>query len=170
MMDEPDRKKFIYKVIALPSYNLLSFAYKEVKDQVPIIKEDLSLSLSGYCTVLGNRLIFNPDLFTRFGSIPYKNGVRKSEIYIRRSTIVTDSVKFLLPDHYKIEKVPQKQSIASSFGDYTSEILTDSGSIIYVRSLSIKKGIYPVSSYKSFIEFCEGITLADENKVSLLKE
>ncbi len=45
MMDEADRKKFIFKLIALPSYNLMSFVYNEVKDLVPSINEVLSLSV-----------------------------------------------------------------------------------------------------------------------------
>jgi hypothetical protein len=169
MMDQEDKKRYIQKQITIPAYNLNSFSYKEERGILPSICEELDLDLSGLGTLTGNRLVFNPNIFTRFGKLPSRTQERKTPINIRRSYSEFDTVRFALPTNFKIDRLPEKRIIKNQFGEYSSEMHFEDNRLIYIRSLKLFEGLYLPKDYLSFVDFCEQISLADGNRISLVK-
>jgi hypothetical protein len=167
--DESDKRKFIEVNINIPNCILNSYNLKEKNLIIPEIKEELNLSINHLCVILGNRLILKPDLMTKFADIPYRTSNRKSGICIRRPYNEIDTVTYRLPAGYKIENVPDKVTMSTKFGEYTSELQSAGKGLIYVRTLKLFNGNYPASDYPGFVDFCEKISVSDENKVMLVK-
>ena len=168
-MDEKDRLKFVQSRIAIPSFNLISFSHKEQRNIVPVITENLNLSLLNYGTIIGNRILINPNLMTRFGKLPYRTKDRKSVISIRRPYIEKDTIILKVPVNYKMDPVPEKRSVISKFGEYTVIITCNKNVIIYSRLFKFFNGNYPVSDYNGFVDFCEKVSASDERKIVLVK-
>ncbi len=166
-MDENDRKLFIQKQISLPIFNLLSYSFSEDRSIVPCITENLKISLPNYGAIVGKRMYFNPNILSRFAKVPYRTQERKSEIYLRRSYQELDTIEYIIPLNYLVDKLPDKKNFKSKFGEYSSEVTSNGDKIKYVRLLKFTKGQYPVSDYNSFVDFCEQISVADQGKVIL---
>lgn len=169
MLDETDRKKNIQNRITIPSYDLLSYNHTEKKQVNPSIDEELKLYLPNFGTIMGNRILINPNLISRFGKLPYSTKERKSVIKVSRPLFETDSITVILPVNIKVDVLPEKNSIASRFGEYSSVFLTNNKEIRYIRTFRFFKGEYPASDYQEFIDFCEKISIADEVKIALIK-
>jgi transglutaminase-like putative cysteine protease len=169
MMDETDRREYIQKRIPIQSFDLKSFKYTEIRESVPSAKEELNLILPNYGILTGDHMIFNPNLLARFGKLPYSLKDRKSEIYIKRPYILTDSIIFKLPLNYKVELVPQNSRVNIKFGEYSTDLSYDNRELRYVRKFKFFRGSYPASEYGGFVNFCENISASDERKVILVK-
>lgn len=167
-LDETDRKKFIQKRITIPSFNLLGFNHTEVKEIIPSVREEITLSLPNYGTKIGKGILFSPNLMTRIDSIPYKTKERRSAISIRRPHIETDSIIFKLPLSFKIDQIPEKVSISTKFGEYSNEVKYINNELIYIRTFRLFKGDYPLTDYDQFMSFFEKILVSDESKIALL--
>jgi hypothetical protein len=169
-MDEVDGRKFVQSKISIPSYRLISYSHKEDKSIIPAIKENLNLTLINYGIVMGNKIILKPNLMTRVTELPVGTKDRKSEICIRRPFEEIDTVIFRIPAGFKIAQIPARVTIATKFGEYSSEILSDDNTITYLRSFKLFNNIYSVSDYPAFVDFFEKISFSDEIKIALFKD
>jgi hypothetical protein len=168
-LDEIDKRKFLQAHISIPSYNLVSYSYKEDRQLIPTIHEVLNLRLTDYGTIVGNRIILKPNLMTRIENQPYKTKDRKSDIRIRRAFSNTDTITYILPKGYKMDNIPAPVSVKSKFGEYSSAITFDTKGIKYTRKLNLYEGDYPVTDYPEFTDFFEKISVFDERKIALIK-
>jgi hypothetical protein len=168
-LDETDRKKNIQKRITIPSYNLLSYNHTEKKQVMPSIDEELKLEVPNFGTIMGTRMLINPNLISRFGKLPYRTKERKSVISVKRPLFESDSITITLPLNIKVDQLPEKSIIASRFGEYSNDFSTDGKAIRYIRKFKFFKGEYPASYYQEFIDFCEKISNSDEVKIALIK-
>ncbi len=168
-MDETDKRKFIQSQISINSYNLVGFSFSDEKNMIPAIIEDLKLRFQNLGIVMGNRIILKPNLMTAIDNLPYRTKDRKSEISIRRGYCKIDTVTYTIPVGFKIDQVPEKISVVTRFGEYTSEILTDNLGLKYIRALKLFSGTYPATDYPEFVDFFERISVSDEIKIIIVK-
>jgi transglutaminase-like putative cysteine protease len=169
LKDDSDKKKFILESIPISSFKLLSYSHTEKRSIIPSIFEETNLLLQNYGSNIGNRIIFNPNLIARVGDLPSRTKERIAPINIRRSLVEIDTVYFNVPDSFRIEHVPSKIVFSTKFGDYSSEISIVKNGLKYIRSFRLYKGIYSQNDFDSFVDFFERISVADENKVTLIQ-
>jgi hypothetical protein len=169
LMDEEDRKKFMQKRIGQNAFTIISFRHSETRKIIPRIDESLELSMPNYGTIIGDRMLINPNLLTRFGTVPYRTKERRSVIRIKRPYIQSDTIIFNLPLNYLVEQVPENIYLKSKFGEYSTEITYDAKTLKYIRKFRFFRGDYPPSDYEEFVGFCEKITGADEKKSVVMK-
>jgi hypothetical protein len=169
LMDATDKKKFIQARIGIPGFSLVSFSHSEDKKIIPVIHENINLALPGYGTVMGNRILLNPNLMTRSMKPPARVKERRSDIIIRRTYNETDTVVIKIPAGYSADHLPEKVTLATQFGDYSSGISSDGKNLKYIRALNFNKGRYPVEEFNQFVDFCEKISSLDERKIAIIK-
>jgi hypothetical protein len=167
--DDIFRKKSFEKRIPVKSYNLGKYSYREKKDLVPSVFEDIEMTLPNYCSASGNRMFFVPDLMTRFGKVPSVSSARISPVHIKRPYIEKDTVVFNIPAGYRVEQVPENKSIKTKFGEYRSSVSYDKTRLIFMREFKLFGGDYPPADYPEFVSFCEKTAVADERKAVLQK-
>lgn len=165
-----DRKRMILDETNIPGTLLNDFNYTEVPGKIPAINEVLDLDVPRYATISGVRMLVPVVPVGRQRDIPRKVIERKSEVVIKRSTVITDSVMVIVPEGFEIESVPSGFNIESVFGHYSlSATVTEPGKIRCIRTLELKKGKHPAVRYNELIEFYRKIAAADISKVSLKK-
>lgn len=168
MSAEKVRNELVVNSIDIPSFELESYRYNEIKSYVPVIEEDIKLKVKSYATKFGKRLLFEINLLNKQEFQFKRPGKRKNDIVIRREFQETDTITYELPNNYTIESIPKATIVNSEFGNYTTLITADSTKIVYVRNFSMHKGSYPNTSFGDFKKFYSDIKNADKQKVVLI--
>ena len=165
-----DRKRMILDETNIPGTLLNQFNYTEIPGEIPAINEVIDLDIPRYATISGVRMLVPVVPVGRQRDVPRKVSERKSEVIIKRSTVVTDSVVVIVPEGFEIESVPSGFSVESVFGHYSlSASVSGPGKILCIRNLELVKGKHPAVRYNELIEFYRKIAAADLSKVSLKK-
>jgi hypothetical protein len=162
-------KEYLEEELEFATYTVDNFSYKENKNILPSIEEDLSLSVDHYATISGKRLFITPNIMTR-SSRKLKSGEeRKFDIDLDMEYTDTDRVEIEIPPGYKPESVPADVFIESKFGKYKASILMDQNKIIYTRSIEQFSGNFPKTDYPAMLKFYDDIYKSDRNKLVFVK-
>lgn len=164
-----EQKDFLLKTIKIPSFQLNSFEFDEVKYPEPVISGSLKFSIRNYTSMMGDRIVLPVNLINDLDIIPESLSDRKSEILIRRSESIVDSIVFYLPENYKVENHSAPVILETDFGKYKCNIVYDEPRVVYTRSLLINKGNFPVERYNDLVSFYRNIHGADQAKVIFIK-
>jgi hypothetical protein len=167
-MDDADKNKYLKEKLSIPSFELVSFKYSEIKDRIPSIIEDLSLGIRDYGSVSGQKMVFYPNILTR-NSVPLVTKKRRSPVLVRRSYHEYDSITYVLPSGFRADSKPIEYHLNSDFGDYSYRCFPIDNKLIYIRSLKLFKGLFETSRYTDLIDFLEKIETADSRQVALTK-
>jgi transglutaminase-like putative cysteine protease len=169
LMDDTDRKKSLQKSIDIKSFEILKYKHSEIRAVKPSIKESLELKINGHGIIVGNRMLINPNLMTRFSGLPSRTRERKSGIRLRRESLTVDTVIVRLPVGYKFEGLPENTIYSSKFGSYETRFIPGTNEITYIRKLEVNKGDFPAADYDEFLGFLEKIATSDEKRIPLVK-
>ena len=164
-----EQKKAIYQKTDIPTFDLNQFSYAVQKSSIPSATEKLNITLRNYANVSGKRLFFCPNLMNKSSLMPPKNEERKNDIVRRTPYVDIDTVLYKLPESLHPEYMPEVIEIHSPFGSYEASFQAEQGGLLYVRKITINKGIFPASQYEELINFYQEINKADHTKVVLRK-
>jgi len=136
----------------------------------PEFTEKLSVSALAYATLNGNRLMFAPNAFNQFTSVPQRYRSRVNAVEIDRGFYDEDEFTITIPEGFTLEAKPKDMELSDVFGKYNVAYqVIDPNHIVYKRTLLINEGNYPASDYEKFRKFCEQIAKADNAKCVLIK-
>ena len=167
--DQTDRKKLVTKSIHIPNFELDNFSIQEFKAETPSAIEKLKLTVTDYCTKVGEKLMLCLNMMNKQSESPFPSADRKTPISFKWPVYEIDTVSYDLPQGYTLEKIPQKVSLQSDFGQYSTEVTKSGSTIRYIRTLKIFQADYPIEKYEDLVAFFEKIVTADENKVLLTR-
>ncbi|MFN3300569.1 MAG: DUF3857 domain-containing protein, partial [Sediminibacterium sp.] len=77
------RTQYLNQVISLPTYKVVNVVYKEEKQQIPKIYEELKIESPGFTSVSGKRLFIQPNLFNKMGARLPESIFRKYPIVLK---------------------------------------------------------------------------------------
>ncbi len=154
----------------LATYHVNNFQYREIKEAIPALEEQLDMNIANYATVTGKRLFIQPNLVSRYGSKMSADSSRKFPIVMGNGWKDVDTVSFILPGTYTKEAMPADTKFQSKFGEYSSSIVFDGSKITYYRSLLMRGGNYQPADYNELVDFYEKIFKADRSRVVLVKK
>lgn len=164
------QENWIRKLFEVPDITINRYNFSEVDDNSPIIELSTELQLKKYAPFSGQRIFFNPNLLERRKTIPKSVEKRLSPIRFHYQYLDIDSIKYIIPESYKVETIPKDLIIESSFGKFLSRTITDeNNSIIYIRSLEINKYLIPPDNYNDYQDFFAKIAKADKQQIILIK-
>jgi len=134
-----------------------------------VFTEEVELSALKYASNMGERMMFNVNLFNRNTYVPTRYKDRKLPFEVTRGFVYKDSVKIKLPDGYEIEAMPKSETIESEFGDYILNLKKDSDNhIIYQREFFLKKGFYDKKKYANYRDFRKKVSKLENAKIVLI--
>ncbi|MBW8686862.1 DUF3857 domain-containing protein [Chitinophaga rhizophila] len=152
------------------SYDVQRYDWKEQKSLLPFIDEQIGISARNYATVTGKRMFIEPNLLNKRAGRLSSDSSRQSDIYLHYSYRDIDSVKITIPDGYSAETMPQPVTLQSPFGRYTSSTVLEGNTIIYIRSIDHRGGMYPAGSYEELVKFYNSMYKADRSRIVLVKK
>lgn len=168
--DHDQQKKWLEHHLDIPSFDITSFAIKNVKEKIPSAILTADLKLNRFATVSGKRIFLTPNLMNRNSSIPEKLDDRKTEIVKRIGFIDVDTIRYRLPEEIYPEFLPEDINIKSRFGEYEASYKVEQSNLVYIRKLRMNKGEFPADSYQELIDFHRGINKADNTKMVFMSK
>jgi hypothetical protein len=140
------------------------------KDKISFT-EKIDISAVNYGSTSGNRMLFVVNAFNNYNALIKKIRNRKNPFEIQRGYYDDDNVVVHLPQGYAIEAFPNTVELNSKFGEYKIEFVKkDENTILYKRSLLVKKGTYSNKEYDEYRLYMEQINKNDNAKVILIKK
>jgi len=163
-----EQKKWLYKQVQLPSFNIEKFSLERKKGRVPEVREQLALQVNKYASLSGKRLFLTPNFMNQLANIPPKADNRSLEVVREMAYHDTDEIRYQLPaGAFEVEFLPEAQTIKSIFGEYTCSVKMEKEVITYTRSLKMNNGRFPAASYAELLDFYRKINKADKLQVVL---
>lgn len=157
--DQIRRVKSAYSFLQM---NVTKFVLSFIKQKIPLATENVSFSSPQYAASSGKMLTIPLNPVNRFQEIPAMVTDRKNQVYIAHGFIQTDSLCFHLPKGYSFSAIPQGVTVGNMFGEYKTQIKTEEQTLVYVRNFHLYSGIYPSSSYETFVKFLQQVTDYDQ--------
>lgn len=134
-------------------------------------KESLVVETNGYTSKAGNRILMNPNIFSRFKEVPKQRGKRHLPFQIRRGFSYNDTIEITLPEGYTMASMFEPIELKTEFGTYKASVLDLGGSkVLYQRALVLKSGTFPKEKFNNYLAFCKAIVKRDKSKIVLNKK
>jgi hypothetical protein len=143
--------------------------FKNDKENVEFT-EITNLQTTNYVSKAGNRILLNPNVFSRWTDIPEQDLKRDIGIEIRRGKTYIDQISIKLPESYKIESFFDPVKLETKFGNYSSSVkFSEDNTLIYTRKFVLESGKYESAEYSDFRDFFIQIAKNDNSKIVLIK-
>jgi hypothetical protein len=162
--NEIEISRMLSNNLSLPTFEVRSVAFKEFKSENPKSELAYQLSIRDFAAQSASRLFFTPSIFKTDYLVNDPISIRLYE-----STVVEDSLVYVLPYGYRVEHVPSGTMLESKFGTFSYEITVSGNKIFFQRRLEFIKGKHSTESFEEFHGFINSIAMADRERVVLKK-
>lgn len=158
-----EMKRMINEVMALGTFETDTASYREIKQGEPVSELSFDLTLNDFAIVAGTRIHFRPCL-NSFQRQPFDTvSVR---IYEVEDEI--DSIVYRFPAEYRAEYIPPPVFAEGPCGSYSYKVeALNDGSLLFMRKLSLKKGIYAGDRARELFAFLNTAARSDQRRIYL---
>jgi hypothetical protein len=167
-MSPEEQKKWLYKSIGIPNFDINKFEFIQKKDRIPSVTEKLQLSVRKWASKSGKRVFLPLNLLSVWGDVPARNDNRRTDLVLKMPFIDSDTVRYHLPEGYQVESQPENIAFQSAFGSYSVTVKIEQGVVTYIRRQEMKQGRYPNTVFNEFADFCKKMNKADRMQLVLL--
>ncbi len=164
-----DQRQWLYKHIAVPSFDLTAFALQDDAERLASVTETLALTIRKCASRSGSRLFLTLNLLSVWNTIPAPTA-RTTEFEIDLGFVDTDTVTVKLPAGLGVEFQPDPLRIDSKFGSYEAAVRVADGTLTYTRRMLRHRATYPPADYAAYADFCRKIAKADRAQVVLVRK
>lgn len=168
-MSPEEQRKWLYRNIDIPAFDLKSFAFDLKKGRMPEVNEKLELSLRQCVTLSGKRMFLTPNLMNRWSTLPQNTGKRQWDVVRTTAYTNVDTVVYEMPAGYTLEFKPNDTSYTTEFGSYKASVQVEGREVRYVRTLQMHKGRFKPEVYPTMVEFMNNVYKADIQQVVFVK-
>jgi transglutaminase-like putative cysteine protease len=132
---------------------------------------DADLSALNYGNLSSNKMMFALNVYNKYVSDVKRIRNRRNPFEIQRGYYDTDEIEISLATGFAIEFLPSNVELKGKYGEYKIEIIKkDDNTLIYKRSMLLKKGKYSSTEYDEYRLFMENISRNDNAKIILTKK
>ncbi len=165
----PNQKENYYKEYWDNINNLKIEKMDFVNDKEKIqLTEELALSAVNYGAITNGKMVFEINAYNHSSGNIKRIRNRKTSFEIQRGYTDKDEIAIELPLHFAIEFLPTNFELNTKFGEYKTEIIKKSNSsLVYKRTMFLKKGLYSNKEYDDFRLFMEQVAKNDNAKILL---
>jgi len=130
--------------------------------------ENVEISAVNYGSVSVNKIMFVVNGYNQLTGNIKRIRNRKNPFEIQRGYVDRDEIEISLPVGFSIEFLPSNFELKTKFGEYKTEIIKkDATSLVYKRTMFMKKGFYSNEEYDEYRLFMEQISRNDNAKIIL---
>ncbi|MEY4963699.1 MAG: hypothetical protein RLZZ323_1018 [Bacteroidota bacterium] len=165
----PHQKESYYKEYWDNINNLKLEKMNFVNDKEKVkLTEELELSAANYGVMTNGKMLFVINAYNHTSGNVKRIRNRKTPFEIQRGYVDKDEITIELPAHFSIEFLPNNFELNTKFGEYKTEIIKkNNSSLIYKRTMFLKKGLYANKEYDDFRLFMEQVEKNDNAKIIL---
>jgi hypothetical protein len=162
-------KEILNEELGLSTYNINAFAYKQKKQELPEVDEDLNITVANFATISGKRLFITPNILNR-STTKLTAEARKYPITFGMEYRDVDSVEIEVPAGYVPESIPVAVTIKNNFGSYSTNVTFANNKILYVRTHEQYAGTFPSADYAGLVTYYEAMYKSDRSRLVLKKQ
>lgn len=164
------QEEWLYKNIGISDFEIVDFEITNIPSAKPEATISANITARGFASSSGKRIFFTPNILNKRFSVPKEIEDRETDVILKMSYIDVDSIWFSMPEQMSPEFLPETVSLEEEFGSYKAEVINQEGTILYVRTMRIKKGRYAPETYDRLRTFYREVVKADKTKVVFRKE
>jgi transglutaminase-like putative cysteine protease len=165
------QEKWLKSYFKVAELKMNNYSFTKKNDNSNEIDLKVSITLPRYGSLSGNRIFFNPCIVERRTYVPDKISKKISPVRFNYPFTDIDTVKYILPDNYKVEALPKEVEIETSFGKFVSKSVENKdGPIIFIRLLEIKNYSIAPENYSEYRDFFAKVVKADRSQIVLVKK
>ncbi|MEM1095593.1 MAG: DUF3857 and transglutaminase domain-containing protein [Bacteroidota bacterium] len=165
-----ERERRIHAFLDLPSATLTSMRF----DHEGSVEATLAVEaeVRSYAASMGSRLFLTPNLMEQWSTVPPELDAPRTQPIVHSYAYAdTDTIRYVIPDGYTIEAMPEPVSIAYDFGKYeAATTLQDDGSLLFTRFVTITDTRIPPDEYENFRTFRQTAVGMDKAQIVLVKK
>ncbi|MBB6612325.1 DUF3857 domain-containing protein [Pontibacter sp. Tf4] len=164
-----DQRKWLYRNIGIPAFELNKFSLNLKKDRLPEVDETLELTLRQCATISGKRMFLTPNLMNKWNSTP--NIIEKRQWDVERKMAYTevDTIVYEVPSGYALEHKPSDTEHKTEFGSFKTTVKVDGQQVTYIRTLQLNKGRHKPEAYTKLLDFMNSIVKSDSQQLVFVK-
>ncbi|GAB3499268.1 hypothetical protein GCM10027341_22230 [Spirosoma knui] len=171
-LNHDDQRSWLLKRIAIPAFELTTFAHNQQNTLTPVVNEALTLSVRRWATASGKRLFLPLNLMSSLAATTPSVQSRKAPLVLGPNYEFDDSdtVVYQLPKGYSAEYLLQPLQIDSKFGQYTAQVTVAGDRVTYIRRVIMHQGRFPASAYSEWFDFRKKVAKADRAQMVFVKK
>ena len=163
-----EQRKWIYKAIPIPSYEIQDFSFSLEEKSVPVVEMKSELLIRNFVSRSGKRSFINLNIANQMEvGLPLLKE-RKKDFQLKTPFIDTDTIYYYLTEGAEVEYLPEDVELNSEFGVYTATARLEEGKIVYTRVLKKNSGRFPAEKYNEYVKFRQEISKLDKVKAVVL--
>lgn len=167
---EEVQKKYLYELLNVSDFTIDTLVLDRKKGRLPVVHQNLSLSLPKLASVSGKRLFLPINLLVSKQDIPAVDSTRRSAVQaVSRGFTEESKVAVTIPEGYRLEGAFPPVTVQNIFGRFEVTIRQESGKILINRKLIFNSSIQPKAQYPALIDFFKTIAKTDKMKLVLVK-
>ena len=132
------------------------------------VTEYITFTAKDFVKNNGGKIIFPVNCINQVSFVPKKYNDRKLPFEVDRGYFYEDEVVLQIPNHLKVDSLPNEQKIESEFGTYFSSYELFDNEILFRRKILIKEGLFSANKYENYRKFREQIARNENSKVLLI--
>ncbi|MCB0643329.1 MAG: transglutaminase domain-containing protein, partial [Phaeodactylibacter sp.] len=166
-----EKEEYLRKEMPLNDYSLNDWSF-EVADEVPEAKIAFDLEVNKFASTAGKRLFVTLNCLNPYDEVPEELEARTHPIYRKNSFVDLDTIRYILPDDYKVENVfSEPIELEASFGHYRAQVeQVKPNEWLYIRELRIEAHRLPATEYEAYRDFYKDVRKADRKKMVLIEK
>jgi hypothetical protein len=131
---------------------------------------DVEFAADHYAQIMQGRLfVFKPALVSRLEWLALTEPSRTEPIVLGGEAF-SETAHIKLPDGFAVDETPDPAKLETPFGTYTTSYEVTDGTLVFTRSLVLKRATVPASDYALVRSFFEKIRAAEQAPVVLVKK
>ncbi len=162
--------KYLRNGFELPTYDIINFDYKQIRQPIPELEETIDLDVNGYAQVSGKRLFIVPNILSKSGVKVNVDSIRKFKIELDYDYLDVDTVQIKIPEGYEVESLPKPSTITSRFGEYQNGFSFEENTLVFTRMRSQNSGTFEPAVFQEIADYYQAIYKADRARVVLRKK
>lgn len=128
--------------------------------------QNLSLKIPRYANMVGNDLLFSPNIFNQNSYVPPNIANRLQKLNLPQGYLDKDSIEVEFPKSFILAAMPEPRLLETKFGTYEiSFTKIDDYKVLFTRNLRMEKGEYEPSEYENYRDFLREIVILDKTKI-----
>ncbi len=165
------RKEDIFVSIAgLNNIEVNEIEYYKHYDKPIYVNKTVEFLINNHFRRAGNRLFFQPVILSGSHTVPSTSEERVNDFQINDHYVYNDTIKWKLPENYKIEHLPESIEQSKTFGFYELKYeYNEKDNLLVINRIFCKKaGLYSSDNYPEFLEFLRLVNQSDQSNIMLV--
>jgi hypothetical protein len=162
-----DQIRYYQEHLSINNPEILEISFSLMSGQTPTLEEYIHVKTNQYVSRAGNRILFQPNIFSQRESVPPSYIERVHHVHLSASGLYTDTVRWDIPEAYEISFIPEEMEIDNDFGYFKAGYAVEDRVLVYSRQFYTRSGTFPPGKYEDFIAFFRNIRNSDRAQVVL---